>query len=104
MRLLSESSMRKRMGNLLFSSFFLTGWDQMRDHPYMMRYWFGGFLMWIFILILIGAIVYFIVSSQKGQRPPVERKESPMEILRIRYARGEITKEQFEQMKRDLQE
>ena len=31
-----------------------------------------------------------------------EEKETAMEILRRRYAKGEITKEQFEQMKRDI--
>lgn len=31
-----------------------------------------------------------------------EERETAMEILRRRYARGEITKEQFEQMKKDL--
>ena len=31
-----------------------------------------------------------------------EEKETAMEILRRRYAKGEITKEQFDQMKKDL--
>jgi putative membrane protein len=32
----------------------------------------------------------------------VTRRETPLEVLKARYARGEITKEQFEQMKEDL--
>lgn len=31
-----------------------------------------------------------------------EERESAMEILRRRYARGEITQQQFEQMKKDI--
>jgi uncharacterized membrane protein len=31
-----------------------------------------------------------------------EEKETAMEILRRRYAKGEIIKEQFEQMKKDV--
>jgi len=39
--------------------------------------------------------------SHYGYRSDEER-ENAMEILRRRYANGEITKEQFEQMKKDL--
>ncbi len=30
-------------------------------------------------------------------------RETPLEVLKGRYARGELTKEQFEQMKKDLE-
>jgi putative membrane protein len=81
-------------------------WDHMREWPPGMHYWYGGMFMWIIGLIVIGLIIYFIVAAAQSrpERRPPEQKETPMDVLRMRYARGEITKEQFEEMKRDLQE
>ncbi|RMD60685.1 SHOCT domain-containing protein [Candidatus Parcubacteria bacterium] len=65
--------------------------------------WFGG--GWIMMLLWWGLIIAGIVllvkwiTEQKSQSP---REESALEILKKRYARGEITKEEFEQMKKDL--
>ncbi len=43
-------------------------------------------------------------SAGQGGRPPVraERQETPLEILQRRYARGEITKEEYETIRYDL--
>ena len=41
-------------------------------------------------------------GSQYGRYRSDEEKETFMEILRRRYANGEISKEQYEQMKNDL--
>ncbi|RJP16047.1 MAG: SHOCT domain-containing protein [Candidatus Abyssobacteria bacterium SURF_5] len=83
-------------------------WGHMDDRGHgMMDYWYGGILMWIVVLLILGIAVYFIVvAARSGRReaPPTRREETPLEILRVRYAKGEITKEQFEAMKRDLQE
>jgi len=72
--------------------------------------------LWIIPLIMI--ILCFVLFKLKvfgkgGFRPPWqnsigssdENKESgtALEILQKRYAKGEITKNDFEQMKRDLQ-
>ncbi|WP_081709693.1 SHOCT domain-containing protein [Mesorhizobium erdmanii] len=54
-----------------------------------------------FLLILIGAgVVYYYFWHQ----PPREqfRDAASLEILDRRYASGEITKEQYEEMKGDL--
>ena len=44
-------------------------------------------------------------SSQitKNQYPMPPTSEDPLQVLRLRYAKGEITKEQFEEMKRALE-
>jgi putative membrane protein len=66
----------------------------------MMHYGYGGWLMWLILLIVIIIAIYFIVQTQKG----VSVRETPLEILKKRYAKGEITKEDYDRMKRDLSE
>jgi putative membrane protein len=79
---------------------------------------FMGFPMLIMVPIVIAAIVVigWVVyrgfgwggccgSHWRGHYSHYgseEERETAMEILRRRYAKGEITKEQFEQMKKDI--
>ncbi len=71
-------------------------------------YGFGGFwFMWIFWLaalgLIIGLIVWLISRASRPAAPtPQSGGSAALEILKTRYARGEITKEEFESMKRDL--
>jgi putative membrane protein len=62
---------------------------------------FFGFGPLLFIL-LIGAMIYWLFRSRSGNEPPQDMRETPRQILERRYAAGEINREQFEQMKRDL--
>lgn len=64
---------------------------------------FGGIIMWILFLIVIGVAVYLIVQATKSKGLESPFRETPMEILKKRYAKGEITKEEFEKMKKDLE-
>ena len=72
--------------------------------------WGGGmFFGGIFWLIIIGLIIWLIINGSKRSHyrydlPPQNQTphETPMEILKKRYARGEITKEEFDQMKKDI--
>lgn len=62
--------------------------------------WGMGWGMW-FIPVLIILVIYLLIRNDA----PVNRTrtpDSPMEILKKRYARGEITKEQFDAMKQDV--
>ena len=79
---------------------------------WMHNYGFGGFggigmifvgLIWLAILVGIVLLVVWLVRqfSHSGYHGG-HRADDAMEILRQRYARGEITREQFEQMKKDL--
>ncbi len=62
----------------------------------------GGF-MWIFWIAIIVDIIFLVKWIVMQSRPGgQQREESPLEILKKRYARGEIDKEEFEQKKKDL--
>lgn len=61
-------------------------------------------LMWILPLLFLIVVVALVVRSPwrcRGERG-VTRGETAREVLERRYASGEITKEQFEDMKRTL--
>jgi putative membrane protein len=57
-------------------------------------------LFWVVIVIGLGALLVWLAGSR---RVSLTSDESPEEILKRRYARGEISKEQYESMHRDLQ-
>ena len=66
-----------------------------------MGWWmlFGG-ILW---LILWGTIIYLVVSVvTSGRHEHRHADEEPLEIAKRRYARGEITHEEFEQIRKDL--
>jgi putative membrane protein len=57
-------------------------------------------------LILIGLVALALGWRPRfNQQPPTQQStggQTPLDILRARYARGEINKEQFDQMRKDL--
>jgi len=46
-------------------------------------------------------LIYFLKQATKGRD---RAGETPMEILKKRYAKGKITKEEFDSMKKDISE
>jgi putative membrane protein len=62
---------------------------------------FGGIWMLIFWGGLIGLIVWGI--TRLTRRDNSTPRNGPLDIAKQRYARGEINKEEFDQMKKDLQ-
>ena len=62
---------------------------------------------WIFTLAFWGAIIWLIVWAVRqvaGRPQSHSAHRSALDIAKERYARGEITREEFEEIKRTLQE
>ncbi len=57
---------------------------------------------WLFWIALIVAGFFLIRGTLSGNSSNQNNSQSALEILKQRYARGEISKDEFEQMKRDL--
>ena len=58
----------------------------------------------IFVLVIVGAIAYALGwRPQFNQTGPAQTNQTPLEILKARRARGEITREEYDQMRQDLE-
>ncbi len=74
----------------------------MYGHMYGQMGWWGWVLMILFWAAVIFGVIYLLVAvAGRGGRDG-GREKTPLEILKARYARGEIDREQFEQMKKDI--
>jgi uncharacterized membrane protein len=49
-------------------------------------------------------MVYFIVKASKPTSSDISFKENPLDILKRRYAKGDITQEKFDEMKKVLED
>jgi putative membrane protein len=72
----------------------------------------SGWGVWMFLItvVFVVAIVVAVVFLVRGltaagqtQRSPTAEASSPKDILRRRYAAGEIDREEFQQRLRDLE-
>jgi len=67
----------------------------------------GGFGL-IFWLLVLGAVIAATVwlvrsmAQRANQQRPAERRSPGLEVLEERYARGEISREEYLQKKRDI--
>jgi putative membrane protein len=68
--------------------------------------WFWAVLMLVFWIAVIVGIVFLIrwLASSTRSSQEIRTGESAHDILKKRYARGEITKDEFEKMKKDIGE
>jgi len=60
-----------------------------------------GLLFWALIIAGVVLLILWLVQKGGGLRN-IKDDETPLQILEKRYARGEITRAQFEEMKNDL--
>ena len=63
----------------------------------------GMGLLWLIVIIVVAYLIYELIKSEKilAHRRPVSK--SAEDILAERYAKGELTREQYMQMKEDFQ-
>ncbi len=81
------------------------GWGMMG--PGMMGGFGGGWFMPIFMIIFWGLVIWGIVALVRSLSAPrgsdSSKADSALEVLKRRYARGEIDKEEYEEKKKDLE-
>ena len=73
-------------------------WWQVHDG---MGWWmvFGG-MLWI---LFWGALVYLLFSlARRDGGAGREPQRDPLEVAKLRYAKGEISREEFERIREDL--
>ena len=81
-------------------------WDAWGWHPMwsMWGVWGTGMLLFMllfWVLVITGLVLGIRWLATQG-RPQRSESDTALEILRQRYARGEINKDEFEAKKRDL--
>ncbi len=80
------------------------GWGMMG--PGMMGGFGWGWFMLIFMIIFWGLVIWGIMALVRGlsgsRGSDSSKVDSALEVLKKRYARGEIDKEEYEEKKRDL--
>jgi putative membrane protein len=59
--------------------------------------WIVGLIFVVLIFVLIYLLIKLFSRGRNSQKTPNVR-----EILNVRFAKGEITKKEYEQMKKDL--
>mgnify|MGYP003571027013 FL=1 len=62
--------------------------------------WFFSILFWVLVVAGAVLIVKWVMERNKDE---LSSNESPLDIPKKRYARGEVDRETFERMKKDIE-
>lgn len=63
---------------------------------------FGGGIMMLVFWVLLVLFIVWIVREVSGKNTRSRSESDALEILKERYAKGEIDKKEFEEKKKDL--
>jgi putative membrane protein len=94
---------------LAAASLLLTGVAYGHGDDWHMRGWpmMGGgmwcLIFWVVVAIAVVVLIVFLVRYLTARGPAGKAEKSSLEILKERYAKGEISKAEFEEMKKDLE-
>ncbi|WP_238472724.1 SHOCT domain-containing protein [Desulforamulus profundi] len=64
--------------------------------------WFGGIFMMLIPLALLGLVVYWAVNSGVKSALKEGSSSGALDILKSRYARNEITEDEYKKLKEEL--
>jgi putative membrane protein len=81
------------------------GYGDWNMGPGMMGGWGMGFMLIFWVLVIVGLVflVKWLIQSTKGESGRIlGNSPRALDILKERYARGEIDKNEFEEKKKDL--
>jgi len=64
----------------------------------------ASIINWLLMILFIGGFTVLVLwfVTKLNRNGGGSSKETPIDIVRQRYAKGELTKEQFDQIKKDL--
>jgi len=65
--------------------------------------WLGGLMMMFLGLVFIVVVVAITARLLKNNETSVKHTVKPLDIAKERYAKGELTKEDFLQLKKDIE-
>ncbi len=68
-----------------------------------MMMWFSLFLGFLLIVLIVLALLAVVQWLRSEKSPLLTGRGDALEILRKRYAKGEIGKDEYERMKRDIE-
>lgn len=89
------------MGGGMIVGGMMGGWNSTLGNSG--NWWWGGLVMLVMLVLLIGGIAAVIAwTLRRGGQAFRPDNDEALSILKQRYARGEIDKEQYEQIRRDL--
>lgn len=88
----------------------VSGWQGGTGYGMMGPWMMGGFgtmgVMSVLWILIIGLIVWAVIALARGVSQPTGSdsgaSDSALNVLKKRYARGEINKDEYEEKKKDL--